>query len=148
MGVSPPWLRDVSARDISVTLLGRRLPRRCCWHPSVCSRGHRHADVAVAAAASATHVPLIFSTQAVRPMETCAAVMGDAPRWSQLYVSQSRGLCSASWRDPVVVAMLLKGVLQVIGNLLADFELTMALAGCRSTAEITGDWLVPVMSAG
>ena len=36
-----------------------------------------------------------------------------------------------------------RGVEQVIGNLLADFELTMALAGCRSTAEITGDCLVP-----
>ena len=91
--IVPRVLRDVSARDISVTLLGRRLPAPLLLAPiGVLEMAHRHADVAVAAAASATHVPLIFSNQASRPMETCAAVMGDAPRWFQLYVSQSRDL--------------------------------------------------------
>lgn len=34
------------------------------------------------------------------------------------------------------------GVSEVIRNLLADFELTMGLAGCRSVAEITREALV------
>jgi lactate 2-monooxygenase len=35
------------------------------------------------------------------------------------------------------------GVYEVIRNMLADFELTMGLAGCRNIAEITRDALVP-----
>jgi lactate 2-monooxygenase len=35
---------------------------------------------------------MIFSNQASRPMEECAAAMGDAPRWFQLYWSTSNEL--------------------------------------------------------
>ncbi|CAN5919616.1 hypothetical protein BH23ACT10_BH23ACT10_35340 [soil metagenome] len=37
-----------------------------------------------------------------------------------------------------------RGVREVIDNLLADFELTMALSGCRTIADITRDHLVGV----
>jgi lactate 2-monooxygenase len=37
-------------------------------------------------------VPYIFSNQASVPMETCAAAMGDAPHWFQLYWSKSNEL--------------------------------------------------------
>jgi lactate 2-monooxygenase len=36
-----------------------------------------------------------------------------------------------------------RGVREVIANLMADFELTMALSGCRTVDEITSDRLVP-----
>ena len=36
-----------------------------------------------------TGVPMIFSNQASRPMEECAAAIGDSPRWFQLYWSTS-----------------------------------------------------------
>jgi lactate 2-monooxygenase len=46
---------------------------------------------------------------------------------------------------PYVYGLALAGVagaVEVIRNLLADFELTMGLAGCRSLAEITRESLV------
>jgi lactate 2-monooxygenase len=50
------------------------------------------ADVAVAKAASKLGLPYIFSNQASRPMEECASVMGNSPRWFQLYWSKSNEL--------------------------------------------------------
>jgi lactate 2-monooxygenase len=41
-----------------------------------------------------------------------------------------------------------QGVREVIENFTADFELTMALAGCRSIKEIGPDALVPTDSLG
>ena len=38
---------------------------------------------------------MIFSNQASRPMEECAAAMGDAPRWFQLYWSTSDDLVAS-----------------------------------------------------
>ena len=38
---------------------------------------------------------MIFSNQASRPMEECAAAMGDAPRWFQLYWSTSDELVAS-----------------------------------------------------
>jgi lactate 2-monooxygenase len=48
---------------------------------------HREADLAVARAAESEHLGYVFSNQASVPMEQCAAAMGDAPRWFQLYWS-------------------------------------------------------------
>ncbi len=56
---------------------------------------HPDADVAVAAAAAEYGVPYIFSNQASRSMEECAAVMGDSPRWFQLYWSTSDALVAS-----------------------------------------------------
>jgi isopentenyl diphosphate isomerase/L-lactate dehydrogenase-like FMN-dependent dehydrogenase len=49
-------------------------------------------DVTIARAAAATGVPYIFSNQGCNPMEDCAAAMGAAPRWVQLYWSTDEGL--------------------------------------------------------
>lgn len=81
----PRLLRDTSRRDMSMTLLGRRLPAPLLAAPvGVLEMAHAGADVAVAAAAAGLGLPMVFSTQASRSMEDCAAVMGDAPRWFQL----------------------------------------------------------------
>src|SRR5438477_7233024 len=53
---------------------------------------HRDADLAVARAAASLGIPMIFSSQASVPMETCAAAMGTSPRWFQLYWSKSDAL--------------------------------------------------------
>ena len=53
---------------------------------------HREADLAVARAAAAEAVPMIFSNQASVPMERCAEAMGSSPRWFQLYWSTSNEL--------------------------------------------------------
>src|SRR5262245_20207118 len=86
--IVPRVLRDVSDRDLSVELFGRRLPTPFLIAPiGVLELAHRDADLAVARAAAAEGVPVIFSNQASRPMEQCAEAMGDAPRWFQLYWS-------------------------------------------------------------
>jgi lactate 2-monooxygenase len=88
--IVPRMLRDVTERDTSVTLFGRRLPSPFLLCPiGVLEMAHADADLAVAEAAAAEGVPYIFSNQASVPMETCAGVMGDAPHWFQLYWSQS-----------------------------------------------------------
>src|SRR5439155_12188517 len=91
--IVPRMLRDVSERDTSVELFGRRLPAPFLLAPiGVLELAHAGADVAVAKAAAAEGVPMIFSSQAAKPMEECAAAMGGAPRWFQLYWSTSNEL--------------------------------------------------------
>jgi L-lactate dehydrogenase (cytochrome) len=88
--VVPRVLRDVSLRDTSVELFGRRLPAPLLLGPvGALELVHPQADLAVARAAAAVGVPMVFSNQASVPMETTAAAMGDSPRWMQLYWSTS-----------------------------------------------------------
>ena len=94
--IVPRMLRDVSKRDTSVEVLGTPMTSPFALCPiGVLEMAHRDADVAVARAAAAEGVPFIFSNQASRPMEECAAAMGDAPRWFQLYWSTSDDLVAS-----------------------------------------------------
>ena len=94
--IVPRMLRDVSSRDTSIELFGRRLPFPFLLAPvGVLELARSEADVAVARAAAAEGVPMIFSNQASRPMEACADAMGDAPRWFQLYTSTSDDLVAS-----------------------------------------------------
>lgn len=91
--IVPRMLRDVSERDTSVELFGARLPSPVLLAPvGVLEMAHPDADVAVARAAAECGVPYILSSQASRSMEECAAAMGGAPRWFQLYWSKSDAL--------------------------------------------------------
>ncbi len=86
--IVPRMFVDVSERDLSIELFGRRHPTPFLVAPvGVQEMAHPEADVATARAAAAAGVPMIFSTQASRPMEETAAAMGDADRWYQLYWS-------------------------------------------------------------
>src|SRR3954454_24649423 len=88
--IVPRMLRGVERPDASVELFGRRLPSPFLLAPvGVLEFAHREADLAVARAAREAGVPMIFSNQASRPMEECAAALGDSPRWFQLYWSTS-----------------------------------------------------------
>ena len=88
--IVPRMLRDVSERDTSVELFGRRIPAPLMLAPvGVLELAHREADRAVARAARDLGVPMILSNQASTPMEACAAILRDSPRWFQLYWSTS-----------------------------------------------------------
>jgi isopentenyl diphosphate isomerase/L-lactate dehydrogenase-like FMN-dependent dehydrogenase len=88
--VVPRVLRNVSSRDTSVELFGRRLPAPLLLAPvGALELVHDEADLAVARAAASLGVPMVFSNQASVSMEDCAAAMGEAPRWFQLYWSTS-----------------------------------------------------------
>jgi isopentenyl diphosphate isomerase/L-lactate dehydrogenase-like FMN-dependent dehydrogenase len=111
--VVPRVLRDVSHRDTSVELFGRRLPSPLLLAPvGALELVHDEADLAVARAAASLGVPMVFSNQASVSMEECAAAMGDAPRWFQLYWSTSDelveslvGRAEAAGCDALVVTL-------------------------------------------
>ena len=89
----PRVLRDVSSRDLSIELLGRRRATPFVLSPiGVAEMAHADADVAVGRAAAALDVPYVLSNQASRPMEEVAAAMGARSRWFQLYWSASDDL--------------------------------------------------------
>jgi isopentenyl diphosphate isomerase/L-lactate dehydrogenase-like FMN-dependent dehydrogenase len=88
--IVPRIFHDVSERDTSVEIFGRRLPTPFLLAPvGVLALAHRDGDLAAARGAAAEGVPMIFSNQASIAMEVCASAMGDAPRWFQLYWSTS-----------------------------------------------------------
>jgi isopentenyl diphosphate isomerase/L-lactate dehydrogenase-like FMN-dependent dehydrogenase len=111
--VVPRVLRDVSRRDSSIELFGRRLPGPLLLGPvGALELVHDDADLAVARAAASVGVPMVFSNQASVAMEECAAAMGDSPRWFQLYWSTSDelveslvGRAEAAGCDALVVTL-------------------------------------------
>jgi len=91
--IVPRMLRDVSRRDLTVELFGRTLPAPVLFGPvGAAELLHPEADIAIARAAAAVGVPYVFTSQACASMEACAAAMGDAPRWFQLYWSTDDGV--------------------------------------------------------
>ena len=91
--IVPRMLRDVSTRDSSIELFGRRLSSPFLTAPiGVLELAHDDADLAVARAAGAEGVPMTISSQASTPMEEIAKANGDGQRWFQLYWSTSDDL--------------------------------------------------------
>ncbi|WP_428659633.1 alpha-hydroxy-acid oxidizing protein [Runella sp.] len=94
--IVPRMLRDVSVRDTSIELFGKKYPYPLLLSPvGVLEMVHPEADMAVAKAAAATGIPYIFSNQASVPMEVCGAAMENQPRWFQLYWSKSDELVAS-----------------------------------------------------
>jgi lactate 2-monooxygenase len=86
--IVPRMLRDVSERDMSVELFGRTLPAPFLIAPiGVLEMAHREAERAVARAVRDLGLPMVYSNQASVPMEEVSEILGDGPRWFQLYWS-------------------------------------------------------------
>jgi lactate 2-monooxygenase len=84
--IVPRMLRDVSARDLSVTLFGTTFPSPVLLAPvGVQSIVHPDGELATARAAAATGVPFVLSSVSSVSIEDVAEAMGHAPRWFQLY---------------------------------------------------------------
>ena len=87
--IVPRMLRDVSKRDLSVELLGARLPAPVLLGPvGVQEIVHGEADMASARAASSLGLPFVLSTMSSRSIEEVAQSaekVADSPRWFQLY---------------------------------------------------------------
>ncbi len=84
--IVPRMLRDVSQRDLSVELLGRRLPAPLLLGPvGVQGIIHSEAELATARAAASLGLPSVLSTLSSRPLEQVAQAGGEGPRWFQLY---------------------------------------------------------------
>jgi isopentenyl diphosphate isomerase/L-lactate dehydrogenase-like FMN-dependent dehydrogenase len=94
--IVPRFLRDVSQRDLGVTILGERRPTPLMLAPiGVQSILHKEAELAVARAARALEVPLILSTVSSTTMEEVAAEMGSITCWFQLYWPKSDALAAS-----------------------------------------------------
>jgi isopentenyl diphosphate isomerase/L-lactate dehydrogenase-like FMN-dependent dehydrogenase len=97
--IVPRMLRDVAERDLSVELLGQRLPVPVLLAPiGVQSIVHEDGELASARAASDLGVPFVSSSAASAMMEEVAAELGDATGWFQFYPSA----------DPDVTASFLR----------------------------------------
>jgi lactate 2-monooxygenase len=92
-------LRDVSSRNLATSLLGTTLPAPFLLAPiGVQSIVHPEAESAPARSAAATGIPLVLSTLSSITLEEVAAVMGDAPRWFQLYPCRDRDVAASMVR--------------------------------------------------
>lgn len=97
--ILPQVLSDVSQRDLSVSLFGDTFSYPVLLAPiGVQGIVHPAGELASARAASSLGIPFILSTVSSRTMEEVAAVMGESPRWFQLFWS----------KDPDVTASLVR----------------------------------------
>ena len=111
--IVPRMLRDVSRRDLTIELFGRRLPAPILVAPvGAAALVRRDADVLIGRAAAQLGVPYILSNQGSSAMEATAAAMADAPRWFQLYWSTDErlvdsliGRAEAMGADALVVTL-------------------------------------------
>jgi isopentenyl diphosphate isomerase/L-lactate dehydrogenase-like FMN-dependent dehydrogenase len=91
--IVPRMLRDVSTRDLSIELFGRRYPSPVIAGPvGVLELAHPDADLGIARAAAALGIPYVASNQASVPLEEAFAAAPGAPHWFQLYWSSSDDL--------------------------------------------------------
>jgi lactate 2-monooxygenase len=94
--IVPRMLRDVSAVDLSTTVLGTPIPAPVVLAPvGVLSIIHPDGESAVARAAASLGVPMVVSTAASTTLEEVAAAGGDGPRWYQLYWSKDNDLAAS-----------------------------------------------------
>jgi lactate 2-monooxygenase len=92
--IVPRMLRDVSERDLSVTVLGTEMPAPVLLAPiGAQSIVHPEAELATARAAAAIGLPITLSTVSSLALEDVAEAAG--PRWFQLYWPRSRELAAS-----------------------------------------------------
>jgi lactate 2-monooxygenase len=78
--------KDLSMRDLSLELLGTRMPAPVLLAPiGVQTLLHEEGERASARAAASVGLPLITSTASATALEEIAEANADSPRWFQLY---------------------------------------------------------------
>jgi lactate 2-monooxygenase len=94
--IVPRMLKGVAERDLSVELLGTRLPAPVMLAPvGVQSIVHPDAEIATAEGAASLGVPMVLSTASSNTLEDVADAMGDTPCWYQLYWPNDPELCTS-----------------------------------------------------
>jgi lactate 2-monooxygenase len=93
--IVPRMLRDVSARDLSTTVLQTDCPAPVGLAPvGVQAIVHDDGELASARAAAAVGLPMTVSTVSTMPMEEIAAA-APGPKWFQLYWPTDRDLAAS-----------------------------------------------------
>jgi len=97
-GLIPRMFVGATQRDLSVELFGMTLPSPLLMAPigviGLCAQDG-HGDLATAAAAARTGVPMIASTLSADPLEDVAAQFGGTPGFFQLYTPTDRELAAS-----------------------------------------------------
>ncbi len=95
--IVPRVLRDISARNLSIELLGTQIPAPMLLAPiGVQKLLHPEGELATARAAAELGLPMIVSTASSASMEDIAEAGGaEAPRWYQLYWPSDRELAES-----------------------------------------------------
>ena len=97
-GMVPRMMVDTTNRDLSISLLGMKLPTPLFMCPvgiaGICAQDG-HGDLAAASAAALTGVPLCQSTLSNDPLETVRTAMGDTPGLFQLYTPKNKELAES-----------------------------------------------------
>jgi lactate 2-monooxygenase len=94
--IVPRMLRDVAVRDLSIELLGTKMPAPLLLAPiGVQKVVHEDGELATARAAAALGAPMIASTNSHFTLEEIAEAGGEAPRWFQLYWPNDRRLAES-----------------------------------------------------
>lgn len=89
--IVPRMMRDVTNRTMGISLYNQALRTPIMLAPvGMQAIAHPEGELATARAAKEAGVPLVVSTVSAHSMEQIAEVMGDAPRWFQLYWSNDR----------------------------------------------------------
>jgi len=93
--IVPRFLRDVSSRDLSTTVLGTPFPAPVALAPvGVQGIVHPEAELAVARAAGEIGLPMVLSTVSSYTLEDVAAT-GAGPKWFQLYWPREREVAAS-----------------------------------------------------
>jgi lactate 2-monooxygenase len=97
-GLVPRMFVGATRRDLSIELFGLKLPSPLLMAPigvlGPCAQDG-HGDLAVAAAAERTGVPMIASTLSADPLEDVAGRFGGTPGFFQLYTPTDRDLAAS-----------------------------------------------------
>jgi lactate 2-monooxygenase len=94
--IVPRMLRNVSSRDLSVEVLGVKLPAPVILAPvGVQGILHTDAELGTARAAASLGLPFVLSTVCSRTMEQIAQAAGASQRWFQLYWGKNAELTTS-----------------------------------------------------
>ncbi|MFV2098694.1 alpha-hydroxy-acid oxidizing protein [Micromonospora sp. LOL_014] len=92
----PRMLRGADRRDLSVTVLGERLPAPVLLAPVAAQTVvHPEGELASVRGAADVGVPFVLSTGASHTLEEVAVAAGPQPRWFQLYWPNDQALAAS-----------------------------------------------------
>lgn len=97
-GITPRMMVDCTARDLSIELLGMKLPTPLFMSPigvNGIATQDEHGDIAAAKASAATGVPFSSSTLSNDPLEDVLTACGDTPAFFQLYTPNDKELAES-----------------------------------------------------
>jgi L-lactate dehydrogenase (cytochrome) len=91
--IRPEMLKDISERNLCITLYGETFPAPIMLAPiGVQTILHPEGELASAKAARECGVPFIASTASSNSMEEIAEVLGTSPKWFQLYWNEDHNI--------------------------------------------------------